>query len=146
MRDLVMRYLSHDLTRRSFLKSMAVAGFTLTAAESVLKSLTPLAEAQTIAPEAVRIMEGTGGELFGRDQARRGCDAGRQAVSLGCIGRAHRNFGRVDVVSESFRRGNEAEKSLSSPMKRLRRAAECERFFASRMVVAVGLEPTTSRM
>ena len=40
MRDLVMRYLSHDLTRRSFLRSMAAAGFTLTAAESVLDSLT----------------------------------------------------------------------------------------------------------
>jgi hypothetical protein len=45
MRDLVMCYVSHDLTRRSFLKNMAAAGFTLTAAESVLKSLTPLAEA-----------------------------------------------------------------------------------------------------
>ena len=64
MRDLVMRYLSRDLSRRSFLKGMAAAGFTLTAAESVLSSLTPLAEAQTIAPEAVRIMEGTGGELL----------------------------------------------------------------------------------
>ena len=53
MRDLVMRYLSHDLTRRSFLRSMAAAGFTLTAAESVLDSLTPLAQAQTVAPEAV---------------------------------------------------------------------------------------------
>src|ERR1043166_1107550 len=64
MRDLVMRYLSRDLTRRSFIKAMAAAGFTLTAAESVLNSLTPLAEAQTVAPEAVKIVEGTGGEVL----------------------------------------------------------------------------------
>jgi TAT (twin-arginine translocation) pathway signal sequence len=53
-----MRYLSRDLSRRSFLKGMAAAGFTLTAAESVLQSLTPLAEGQTIAPEPVRIIGG----------------------------------------------------------------------------------------
>ncbi|HEX2928222.1 MAG TPA: thiamine pyrophosphate-binding protein [Candidatus Binatia bacterium] len=43
---------------------MAAAGFTLAAAESVLQSLAPLAEAQTIAPESVKIVEGTGGELL----------------------------------------------------------------------------------
>jgi benzoylformate decarboxylase len=64
MRELVMRYLNRDLSRRSFLQGMAAAGFSLAAAESVLKSLIPLAEAQTVAPEAVRLMEGTGGELL----------------------------------------------------------------------------------
>jgi thiamine pyrophosphate-dependent acetolactate synthase large subunit-like protein len=64
MRELVMRYLNHDLSRRSFLKSLAAAGFTLAAAKSILRSLTPLAEAQTVAPEAIKIMEGRGGELL----------------------------------------------------------------------------------
>ena len=64
MRDLVMRYLSRDLSRRSFVKNMASIGFTMAAAESILRSLTPLAEAQTIPPEGIKVMEGTGGELL----------------------------------------------------------------------------------
>jgi benzoylformate decarboxylase len=64
MRDLVMRYLNHDLSRRSFLKSLAAAGFTLGAAESVAQSLTPYVHAQSIPKEKIRMFEGTGGELL----------------------------------------------------------------------------------
>ncbi|MGH7834614.1 MAG: twin-arginine translocation signal domain-containing protein [Candidatus Binatia bacterium] len=47
MRNLVKRYLDEGLSRRGFLKSMAAAGFTMAAAESVLKNLVPVAHAQT---------------------------------------------------------------------------------------------------
>jgi benzoylformate decarboxylase len=64
MRELVARYLSRNLSRRGFLKGMAAAGVSLAAAESILDSLVPLAQAQTAAPEAVKMVEGTGGEVF----------------------------------------------------------------------------------
>ena len=64
MRSLVMRYLNHDLSRRSFLKGLAAAGFTVTAAQSVLDSLTPYAHAASIPKEKIRMFEGTGGELL----------------------------------------------------------------------------------
>ena len=41
MRDLVARYLSHSISRRTFLKGMTGAGFSLTAAQGVLDSLIP---------------------------------------------------------------------------------------------------------
>ena len=49
MRDLVMRYLSHDLTRRSFLRSMAAAGFTLTAADFVVMTFAPRLDSYLLA-------------------------------------------------------------------------------------------------
>ena len=64
MRELVARYLSRNLSRRGFLKGMTAAGVSLAAAESILDSLVPLAQAQTAAPESVRMVEGTGGEVF----------------------------------------------------------------------------------
>src|SRR5262245_60538580 len=64
MRELVMRYLSRDLSRRAFLNNMAAPGFRRAAAKYVLRSLTPPAEALTVAAEAIRIVEGTGGELL----------------------------------------------------------------------------------
>ncbi|MGH7774314.1 MAG: thiamine pyrophosphate-binding protein [Candidatus Binatia bacterium] len=64
MRDLVMRYLNHDLSRRSFLKSLAAAGFTMGAAQSVLQSLTPYVHAQDIPKQKIKLFEGTGGELL----------------------------------------------------------------------------------
>ena len=64
MRELVARYLSRNISRRGFLKSMTAAGVSLAAAESILDSLVPLAQAQSVAPEAIRTVEGTGGEVF----------------------------------------------------------------------------------
>jgi thiamine pyrophosphate-dependent acetolactate synthase large subunit-like protein len=60
MRELVARYLSHSISRRTFLKGMTGAGFTLTAARGVLDSLIPAAHAQ----EGIKIFEGTGGAAF----------------------------------------------------------------------------------
>src|SRR3954467_15621078 len=60
MRELVARYLSHSISRRTFLKGMTGAGFTLTAARGVLDSLIPAAHAQ----EGIKIFEGSGGAAF----------------------------------------------------------------------------------
>src|SRR5262249_11870134 len=64
MRELVARYLSRNISRRGFLKGMTAAGVSLAAAESILDSLVPLAQAQTPAAEAIKMVEGTGGEVF----------------------------------------------------------------------------------
>lgn len=64
MRTLVKDYLSQDLSRRGFLKAMAAAGFTVAAAESVLKSLAPIAHAETAGKTYVRPFEGNGGALL----------------------------------------------------------------------------------
>jgi benzoylformate decarboxylase len=60
MRDLVARYLSHSISRRTFLKGMTGAGFTLAAARGVLDSLIPVAHAQ----EGYKVFEGSGGAAF----------------------------------------------------------------------------------
>src|SRR3989442_6529509 len=65
MRELVARYLSRSISRRGFLKGLTTAGISLASAESILESLVPIAhaqEAQRIAPEAIKMVEGTGGE------------------------------------------------------------------------------------
>ncbi|MEA3193621.1 MAG: acetolactate synthase large subunit [Betaproteobacteria bacterium] len=62
MRELVARYLSHSISRRSFLKGMTTAGVSLVAAKEILESLVPVAHAQGI--EGVKIVEGTGGLCF----------------------------------------------------------------------------------
>ena len=64
MRALVRDYLDLGLSRRGFLKAMAAAGFTLTAAESVLKNLAPVAHAETAGKEYWKEFEGNGGELL----------------------------------------------------------------------------------
>src|SRR5437763_8140537 len=67
MRELVARYLSRSISRRGFLKGLTTAGVSLAAAESILDSLVPLAHAQgasRVAPEAIKMVEGTGGECF----------------------------------------------------------------------------------
>src|SRR4249920_2800414 len=67
MRELVARYLSRSISRRGFLKGLTTAGISLAAAESILESLIPIAHAQgaqRIAPEAIRMVEGTGAECF----------------------------------------------------------------------------------
>jgi thiamine pyrophosphate-dependent acetolactate synthase large subunit-like protein len=67
VRELVARYLSLNISRRGFLKGLTTAGISLAAAESILDSLVPVAHAQGAqgaAPEAVRMVEGTGAECF----------------------------------------------------------------------------------
>ena len=67
MRELVARYLSRSISRRGFLKGLTTAGISLASAESILESLVPIAcaqEARGIAPEAVKMVEGTGAECF----------------------------------------------------------------------------------
>src|SRR5580765_1326182 len=72
MRELVARYLSRNISRRGFLKGLTTAGISLAAAESILDSLVPFVHAQgnaaqeagRVAPDAIRMVEGTGGEVF----------------------------------------------------------------------------------
>jgi len=62
MRELVARYLSRSISRRSFLKGLTTAGISLAAAESVLESLVPAAHAQ--GTDGIKLVEGTGAECF----------------------------------------------------------------------------------
>src|SRR5207247_2369751 len=68
MRDLVMRYLNNDLSRRGFLRKMAAAGFTTVAAKELLASLSPLtaaaAERSADAADGYKTVQGTGGEVL----------------------------------------------------------------------------------
>src|SRR5438477_290214 len=67
MRELVARYLSRSISRRGFLRGLTTAGISLASAESILESLVPIAHAQEargIAPEAIKMVEGTGAECF----------------------------------------------------------------------------------
>jgi thiamine pyrophosphate-dependent acetolactate synthase large subunit-like protein len=64
MRELVARYLSQSISRRTFLKGMTTAGVSLTAARSILESLVPAAHAQGAAAEGIKVVEGTGGMCF----------------------------------------------------------------------------------
>ncbi len=67
MRELVARYLSRSISRRGFLKGLTTAGISLAAAESILESLVPVAHAQDarrVAPDAIKMVEGSGAECF----------------------------------------------------------------------------------
>lgn len=67
MRELVASYLSKTISRRGFLKGLTTAGVSLAAAESILKSLTAVVhaqEARRVAPEGVKLFQGTGGAAF----------------------------------------------------------------------------------
>ena len=63
MRELVARYLSHSISRRTFLKGLTTSGLSLAAAQSILDSLVPAAHAQA-AGEAVKVVEGPGALCF----------------------------------------------------------------------------------
>jgi thiamine pyrophosphate-dependent acetolactate synthase large subunit-like protein len=63
MRELVARYLSHSISRRTFLKGLTTTGISLTAARSILDSLVPAAHAQA-GGEAVKVVEGSGALCF----------------------------------------------------------------------------------
>ena len=62
MRELVARYLSHSISRRTFLKGMTGAGVSMVAAKEILESLVPVAHAQGI--EGLKVVEGPGGLCF----------------------------------------------------------------------------------
>jgi thiamine pyrophosphate-dependent acetolactate synthase large subunit-like protein len=79
MRELVVKYLSKDISRRSFVTGLTQAGLTMTAAQSVLSSVSTVSQAQvgpTPAPPAaggrvpasvagpVKAFEGSGGAAF----------------------------------------------------------------------------------
>jgi thiamine pyrophosphate-dependent acetolactate synthase large subunit-like protein len=66
MRDLVVKYLSKGVSRRNFVTGLTRAGLTMTAAQSVLSSVSTVTLAQT-APAAagpVKTFEGHGGAAF----------------------------------------------------------------------------------
>src|SRR5262245_20697941 len=62
MRELVARYLSHSISRRTFLKGLATAGISAAAARQILDSLVPVAHAQDA--KGFKVFEGTGGAAF----------------------------------------------------------------------------------
>jgi benzoylformate decarboxylase len=79
MRELVVKYLSKDISRRSFVTGLTQAGLTMTAAQSVLSSVSTVSQAQVAptpaAPAAggrvaaavagpVKAFEGSGGAAF----------------------------------------------------------------------------------
>ncbi len=68
MRDLVMQFLDHNLSRRGFLRKMTAAGFSVMAARSMLDSLNSLAAAPAAhsagSPAGFKVVRGTGGELL----------------------------------------------------------------------------------
>jgi thiamine pyrophosphate-dependent acetolactate synthase large subunit-like protein len=63
MRELVARYLSHSISRRTFLKGLTSAGISATAAKEILEALVPAAHAQAPA-EGVKVVEGPGALCF----------------------------------------------------------------------------------
>jgi benzoylformate decarboxylase len=69
MRDLVIQYLSKGVSRRNFVTGLTKAGLTMTAAQSVLSSVSTVTLAQTPPPAGaatgpVKTFEGTGGAAF----------------------------------------------------------------------------------
>jgi hypothetical protein len=50
MRELVVKYLSHDISRRKFVSGLTKAGLTATAANSVLASVGSVSLAQGVGP------------------------------------------------------------------------------------------------
>jgi len=67
MRDLVMSYLSNNLSRRGFLRKMAASGFSAVAARSALESLSQLDASAAGPPGAaddLKTVRGTGGEIL----------------------------------------------------------------------------------
>src|SRR5437588_10704991 len=64
MRELVARYLSQSISRRTFLKGMTTAGISLGAAKEILESLVPAAHAQAKEGTAFKVVEGTGALCF----------------------------------------------------------------------------------
>src|SRR6185295_2532008 len=67
MRNLVAQCLSNGISRRDFVRRLVASGVTAAAANSILESVTALAQspgATPVAPDAIRVFQGTGGEAF----------------------------------------------------------------------------------
>ena len=67
MRNLVAQFLSNTISRRDFVRRLVATGVTAAAANSILESVTALAQtpgAPPVAPDAIRVFQGTGGEAF----------------------------------------------------------------------------------
>ena len=67
MRNLVAQFLSNGISRRDFVRRLVATGVTAAAANSILDSVTALAQtpgAPPVAPDAIRVFQGTGGEAF----------------------------------------------------------------------------------
>src|SRR5881275_1860899 len=64
MRELVARFLSQSISRRTFLKGLATAGISAAAAREIPRSLIPVAHAQAAEGQAFKVFEGTGGAAF----------------------------------------------------------------------------------
>ncbi|TAJ98354.1 thiamine pyrophosphate-binding protein [bacterium] len=64
MRELAMRFLNGELSRRGFFKGLLATGFSLTAAQSVIDSFKGYAEAQEISPSVIKPFQGEPGELI----------------------------------------------------------------------------------
>src|SRR6185295_16361567 len=69
MRELVVKYLSKGISRRNFVTGLTKAGLTMTAAQSVLSSVSTVAVAQGAGPAPVaagpvKPFQGSGGAMF----------------------------------------------------------------------------------
>ena len=67
MRNLVAQLLSNGISRRDFARRLLACGVTTTAAQSILDSVTAIAQtpgAPPVSPESVRLFQGTAGEAF----------------------------------------------------------------------------------
>jgi hypothetical protein len=66
MRNLVAQLLTNGISRRDFVRRLVATGVTTAAANSILESVTAMAQAPgaPISPEAIRVFMGTGGEHF----------------------------------------------------------------------------------
>ena len=66
MRNLVAQLLTNGISRRDFVRRLVATGVTTAAANSILESVTAMAQAPgaPVSPEAIRLFTGTGGEHF----------------------------------------------------------------------------------
>ena len=112
MRELVARYLSRSISRRSFLKGLTTAGISLAAAESVLESLVPAARAQ--GTDGIKLVEGTGAECFAE-----------QLIASGVRYVFGNSASEIPVVVNPFRK--------------LRREIEPDRYRATSSLIAASL-------
>ncbi|MCZ6492201.1 MAG: thiamine pyrophosphate-binding protein, partial [Acidobacteria bacterium] len=64
MRKLVQDLVNSKLSRRGFLTSMVAAGYTLSAAQSALQSVSPFVPGAEAAESLTRSVTGTGGDLM----------------------------------------------------------------------------------
>jgi thiamine pyrophosphate-dependent acetolactate synthase large subunit-like protein len=67
VRNLVAQFLSNGISRRDFVRRLVATGVTAGAANSILESVTAIAQtpgAPPVAPDAIKLFQGTAGEAF----------------------------------------------------------------------------------